>query len=320
MSTIIIILMSMAIMSIGMPIVIKKLKEIRFGQSVRTDGPQSHLVKQGTPTMGGIAFISTTLFVGLIFSRDPINILLALSMFLYGLIGFIDDYLIIVRKNTDGLSSKKKLFLQLLFAILLYLLSKWMIPDFSSSIQVFPTNLVIDLGYYYVFVYLFIYLAMSNAVNLTDGLDGLSTSVTMVVLIGCLGLYLMMGGKLVDVSIVLALLGSLAIFLLYNKVPAQIFMGDTGSLAIGGLIAGFALFFKVELIVLVFSVIYFAETISVMVQVLYFKRTGKRIFKMAPLHHHYELCGQSEKTIVRNFTLINSLFILIGWGLYYIAM
>lgn len=319
MNGIIIVLVSMAIMRIGMPVVIKKLKEIRFGQSVRTDGPQSHLIKQGTPTMGGIAFIVTTICVGLIFTRNPINLLLALSLFLYGMIGFIDDYLIIVRKNPDGLSSKMKLFFQLLFAVVLYVLSKVMLPDFTSTIQLYPTNILVDLGYFYVFVYLFIYLAMSNAVNLTDGLDGLSTSVTMVVLIGCLGIYAMMAKPLSDISIILALLGSLSIFLLYNKKPAKIFMGDTGSLAIGGLIAGFAVLLKVELIVLVFSVIYFAETLSVMIQVIYFKRTGKRIFKMAPLHHHYELCGQSEQTIVRNFTLINSLFVLIGWGLFYIA-
>lgn len=316
----IILLISMIAMRLVMPAVIIKLKKIKFGQSVRTDGPQSHLAKEGTPTMGGLAFVAISLIVGLLFSQTIENIILAISLGLFALIGFIDDYLIVVRKDTKGLSSKHKLAFQLLFATVIFLVARIFLENFDTSIKLYPFDIFIELGVFYYFVFIFIYLALSNAVNLTDGLDGLSSSVTITVLFGFIGVLILGGYTVSDLSVIVALLGSLFVFLLYNKKPAKIFMGDTGSLALGGLVAGFAVVFRVELIVLLFSVIYLAETLSVMIQVFYFKKTAKRIFKMAPLHHHYELCGLSEVAIVKRFVIVNSVFVIFGLLLYFMSI
>lgn len=281
------------------------LHNIQFGQVVRDDGPETHLSKAGTPTMGGIVFIIVFLIVEffLLILKDYVNGTMALKInifiIIFGFIGMIDDYLKVTKKNTKGLPSIFKLILQILFA------GFGLIICFNYNTM---SSIIIFL------ILIFIIVGTNNGVNFTDGLDGLCTLVTIVVSI----LYVLISLKNNDIELLyinLLVLAILLAFLIYNHYPARIFMGDTGSLFLGAYVAFMAIALKIEYFLPIYGFIYMAEVVSVIIQVLYFKATGgKRFFKMAPIHHHFEKCGFSENKIVILFTLVT----IIGCALTYL--
>lgn len=290
---------------------IKKLKELKYGQSIREEGPQAHFVKQGTPTMGGVIFLGTLITITLINFNFSFEVLLvSLGVYGLGLLGFIDDYMIIKYKSNEGISPKQKLLGQLLIGIVISVMAYQVL---GSEIYIPLWNIYIDFGILYIpFNVLFI-MALSNSVNLTDGLDGLSTSVTIIVLAFFVVPSIIQGKSGLSIQIS-TLIGGLIGFLYFNWHPAKVFMGDVGSLALGGFVASVAIVLKLQLIVPIVGVIYFLETLSVIIQVVYFKKTGKRVFLMTPIHHHFELSGDDEITIVKKFssvTLIGAILSLI---------
>ena len=304
---------SFVLMVLAAPKVIPVLHRMKFGQEVRDDGPESHLKKQGTPTMGGAIFLPAMILSCLIGfaamkKADPDAIKVLFLTFGFGFTGFLDDFLKIRRHNSKGLKAWQKLALQFIIALAF---TVWAYGTEETPGRVYipftgygETALFFDLpGWLFVPFALFVILGTDNGVNFTDGLDGLCSSVTCVVSVFFLvtGLLLSEGVSLVAASCLGALMG----FLLFNAYPAKIFMGDTGSLALGGFVAACAIVTGSELYIVIVGFIYMAEVISVIIQVLYFKAThGKRFFKMAPIHHHFELCGNSETRIVTAFTII----------------
>ena len=294
------------------PIAIPFLHKIKFGQSIRTDGPQSHLKKTGTPTMGGLVFVLVPVLVLLVlmpsaFLDVKIQIVI-LSYLGYSLIGFIDDFLIVVKKNNDGLSAKMKFLMQTVLAVIIFLMYRGVA---STSILIPLLNVELDLGIFYFFLILIMFTAESNAVNLTDGLDGLSSG-CMIVALAPFILFAVGQNEIGLAVFLLAVLGSLLGFLKNNFFPAKIFMGDTGSLALGGLLAACAMVLKKEILLVIIGGIFVMETLSVVLQVGSFKLTGKRIFRMAPIHHHFELGGWSETRVVAVFTIVTAILCLIG--------
>lgn len=285
--------------------IIAKLEKLKLGQNIREDGPSEHLRKSGTPTMGGIIFLITIVLCTILFnlgklSLETIYILVAFVMFAF--IGFLDDYIKIVKKRNLGLDSKQKIILQFIFSLILAT-SLYLTPSIDKGILVPFLNNEINIGILYIPLIMFIFIGATNAVNLTDGLDGLCTSVTVVVI----GFFLIFG-SLINISQDMILffvisIGALLGFLRYNSYKAQVFMGDTGSLALGGLITMTAVVFKLELFLVIVGGVYVLEAVSVMIQVLYYKKTKKRFFKMAPIHHHFEKEGLSETKIVTMFTI-----------------
>ena len=297
------------------PIAIPFLHKIKFGQSIRTDGPQSHLKKTGTPTMGGLVFVLVPVLVLLVvmpsaFMDVKIQIVV-LSYLGYSLIGFIDDFLIVVKKNNDGLSAKMKFLMQTILAVIIFLMYRGIA---STSILIPLLNIELDLGIFYFFLIMIMFTAESNAVNLTDGLDGLSSG-CMIVALAPFILFAIVQNEIGLAVFLLAVLGSLLGFLKNNFFPAKIFMGDTGSLALGGLLAACAMVLKKEILLIIIGGIFVMETLSVVLQVGSFKLTGKRIFRMAPLHHHFELGGMNEKSVVFMFWTIELVFALVGYFL-----
>lgn len=294
--------------------IIPLLTKLKFGQSIRELGPQSHLKKSGTPTMGGFIFLTGLLCavaITLNFSMETLIFLLGtLGM---GLVGFLDDYLIILRRKNEGLSPKQKLFGQFVVALLMTVLVG---QYFGTSIVIPFANFNWDMGLlYYPFMVFFI-LAIANGVNLTDGLDGLAGTVTFFNM-GFFALSAMGLGMSSLASAGFALCGGLVGFVFYNKYPAKVFMGDLGSLALGGAIAAIAMMTGLVLFVPIVGLIYVIETLSVTIQVLVFKKTKKRFFKMAPIHHHFELSGWNEKTIVMNFSALTIIMALLSLFLIY---
>jgi len=282
-------------------ILIKKLTVLKYGQSIRKEGPQSHLKKTGTPTMGGIIFLLAFLFIIVVNGNFNENVLIIL-LSTYGLasIGFIDDYKIIKLKSNEGISPKQKILGQVVIALIVSIMGYYFL---GSDILIPFLNKYIELKWIYIPFNILFIVALSNSVNLTDGVDGLSTTVTIIVL----GFFLITSivFKQYYLSILIAgAIGGLFGFLYYNINPAKVFMGDVGSLSLGGLVAGIAMVLKLQLIIPIIGIIYFIETLSVIIQVLYFKKFGKRVFKMTPIHHHYELSGLSENQIVKKFALI----------------
>jgi len=282
------------------PIFIPFLKRLKFGQAIRAEGPQSHQKKSGTPTMGGIIFIMPaliTIVVGFLFHNyfewgyDWIMMLIALIGF--GLIGFIDDFIIVVKKNNDGLRPKHKVFAQFAISALIFFL--FVRSGHSTEISFFGLSL--DLYWAYGIFLLFWLIGFSNATNLTDGLDGLCGGVS-VVAFSVLGTVAIFQEQTAIMLFCFTMVGALCGFLVFNLNPAKVFMGDTGSLALGALIAVISILLKQELLLLIVGFVYVIETASVIIQVLYFKKTRKRIFKMAPLHHHFEESGWSEQKVV----------------------
>ncbi|MBP3870479.1 MAG: phospho-N-acetylmuramoyl-pentapeptide-transferase [Faecalicoccus sp.] len=305
--------LSILCMFLIMPGLIKYLHKIKFGQTERKEGLESHKVKNGTPTMGGIAFILVPTILYLIFSLfSPFkldhNILIILLAFVgYGIIGFIDDYIIVVQKNNEGLKPAYKFAMQSVLAVIFYIMYKAHNPT-ALWIPVF--NTYIDIGFLYFPLIFIMFTAETNAVNLTDGLDGLCAGQMIIALIP----FVVFAWKLYsNVAFLLILvIGALLGYLHFNKHPAKIFMGDTGSLALGGLLAASAMVLKQEILLIVIGMVFVLETLSVVIQVTHFKRTGKRVFKMAPLHHHFELCGWTETQVVHRFWLAGIVFAIIG--------
>ena len=301
-------------------IIIPILKKLKVGQIERDDGPESHLKKQGTPTMGGvIMIIAVTVITAGIFlyyiNKEPNMaknmIALLLTAIGFGLIGFIDDFKKLVLKNTKGLKPAYKMIGLLIISVAYVMYLIYIVKNGTDiTIPLLNTNLSLPTTIYIPFA-IFILLGTSNAINLTDGIDGLSTSVTSII-ITCLTVI----GIIFDIKEV-AVFGSIVVgaclgFLMFNLHPAKVFMGDTGSLLLGGVIASLALYLKVPLLLIIIALIPILETCSVIIQVAYFKKTGKRIFKMAPLHHHFELSGWNENKIVSIFSLITLVLCIVG--------
>jgi phospho-N-acetylmuramoyl-pentapeptide-transferase len=292
------------------PYIISRLRELKFGQNVRLDGPESHLVKQGIPSMGGIIFLLTSGFFATVLSGlDGKVVFMVLTMFGFGFIGFLDDYLKIRKKSSDGLSAKHKMLLLIAVATVagVYLST---FAAVGTSLQVPFIDKAIPLGILYIPFVIVFFASVTNAVNLTDGIDGLSSSVTIMVLLFYI-LIASRGGDQVVVLFGFSLVGGLLGFLWFNKYPAKVFMGDTGSLALGGAVGIIALFLKAELLLVFVGIIYVVEALSVIIQVLHFKRTGKRFFRMAPLHHHFEKLGWKESKIVFVFSGITGVMAIL---------
>ena len=299
-----------------LPRLIKYLHELKFGQAIREEGPQSHMHKKGTPTMGGISFI-ISIIISLVIAMflDSENMkyyfLFVYTTISFSIIGYIDDMLIVVKKKNDGLAPRKKLMLQILFSVIFYILVTFIYKDINYiHIPVFDYNL--NISYFYIIFLVFWQTGFSNAVNLTDGLDGLATSVT-IITTSTFALLAYKENNFPVLVFCLTIVGALAGFLLFNRNPAKIFMGDTGSLALGGILAAISVILHKEVAFLFIGLVYILETLSVIIQVAYFKKTGKRIFKMSPLHHHFELSGYGEVKTVYIFVVIAVISSAIGY-------
>ncbi len=311
------------------PKIIAFLTKIKMGQEIRVDGPQSHLKKSGTPTMGGFLIIISV--ISSVFLWQDIKSFyswLVIGAFLaFGFLGFLDDYLKISRKSSEGLRSRFKLIGQILIAstvaILLYFHGS---DEFTKLYIPFVKNHILDLGFFMIPVIVFYIVGISNAVNLTDGLDGLATGLVLFATIALsiitylsgrpdfaeyLNIPFVQGGGELTVFC-LALVGACIGFLWFNCYPAQVFMGDTGSLALGGVLGVISIILKKEILFLVIGGVFVMETLSVIIQVYWFKKTGKRVFKMAPIHHHFELKGWAESKVINRFWIIGGMLAILG--------
>ncbi|MDY2793881.1 phospho-N-acetylmuramoyl-pentapeptide-transferase [Peptostreptococcus porci] len=305
-------IMSFLLVIVVGPVLIPVLHKFKFGQTVRDDGPQSHLKKNGTPTMGGLMIIISILLVSLIRVGFSNEILMALlCMFGFGLIGFLDDFIIIKRKRSLGLTPKQKIVLQVVLSFVLAYYRYVTIGDGTQFIVPF-LNTGINIGIIYIPIVMVAIIGTVNAVNLTDGLDGLASGITSVVSVFFILFASVIANNFEISQMGAATLGACVGFLCFNVNPAKIFMGDTGSMALGGAVAAFALFTNTVLVIPIVGGIYFAEALSVMIQVGYYKRTKKRIFKMAPLHHHYEQSGWPETKVVFVFWIVAIILAWIG--------
>lgn len=305
------ILVAFVITAIGVPVLLPILRKIKAGQSIREEGPQSHMVKTGTPTMGGIVIILAVVITCLSAGRlNTDMIVMLVAFFAFGVLGFLDDFLKVSLKRNLGLTAKQKLFLQILVAV--------GVAVYQSQVSVYGTNVFIpfinehwDFGIMYVPFIVFVVVALVNSVNLTDGLDGLASGTTAIVAL-FLAIVGTAYGYLSTTTFCGALAGACIGFLLYNKYPAKLFMGDTGSLALGGGIATAAILMNIELIIPIAGGVFLAETLSVIIQVISFKTTGKRVFKMSPLHHHFELSGWKETRVVWVFWAVTLILCIIS--------
>ena len=316
-----ILLLSFVITIITSLAIIPILKKLKVGQMERTEGPQSHLGKQGTPTMGGIIMILViTVLTGFLcydYIKDNQSsvaknlIPIAAVSIGFGLVGFIDDFKKLVLKNTEGLKPLYKMIGLLIFSVAFVLyITKVLNIGTETYIPFIKTYFTLPVWLYIPFAIL-VLLGTSNAVNLTDGIDGLATSVTALILtcLTVIGIIFNIKEIVVFGSITI---GTCLGFLLFNLNPAKIFMGDTGSLMLGGAVAGMALYLKMPLLLLIIALVPVIETISVIIQVRYFKKTGNRIFKMTPIHHHFELSGWNENKIVSIFSIITLMLSVVG--------
>lgn len=296
------------------PIFIPFLRRLKFGQSIREEGPQSHLKKSGTPTMGGIMIIlsitvSTLVMTGKFSEPTMKTYLLLLVTLGFGLLGFLDDFIKVAMKRNLGLTSKQKLLGQIIISVIFYFVLQQ--NEFSTVIHVPIIDYSFDLGWMYVFFIIFWLVGFSNAVNITDGLDGLLSGTAAI----AFGAFAVLAWNLSQFEISIfsvAVSGAVLGFLVFNAHPAKVFMGDTGSLALGGAIASIAILTKLEIILLIIGGVFVIETLSVILQVISFKTTGKRIFRMSPLHHHYELVGWSEWRVVVTFWAVGLLCAILG--------
>ena len=288
---------------VSAPFLIPLFHRLKFGQEIREIGPDWHKKKSGTPTMGGVIFILPILVCTLLFVRTTFAVSLVLFALSFGLVGFIDDYIKVVKKRNLGLTEKQKFLLQLLFSILFIYISIYHLRLIDTKVFIPFFKTYIDFSYLYIPLALFVLIGTTNSVNLTDGVDGLATSVTSVVCIFFAILAYRMGMSDIACVNVIAL-ASLLGFLVFNRHPARIFMGDTGSLFLGGLVCSNALLMKNPLILIVAGGVYVFETLSVIIQVFWFKRTGKRVFKMSPVHHHFEMCRSRGSPIVAIASLV----------------
>ena len=293
------------------------LRHQQFGQFIREEGPQAHLAKAGTPTMGGVAMaagVCVSLLIALVMGMARAGDILAiiLSMLAFGAIGFIDDYNKIAKKQNEGLTPKQKLLLQCLFGAAL---AVFMMLREGTSVIIPFTGKSVDMGWLYIPFVIFIEVAMANSVNLTDGLDGLASSVSAIVAFSFafIGMCMADAGSSAMAVSGAAVFGAAIGFLQYNKYPAKIFMGDTGLMALGGVISAMAIVGRLEWILPIAGALFVIEALSVIIQVTYFKATGgKRVFRMAPIHHHFELGGWHETKVVRRFCIFTAICCIIA--------
>ena len=318
----IIIMISFIVAAVCGLFLIPFLHRLKFGQEIREEGPKWHKKKSGTPTMGGFIFIIATLIASVAgiaifkineYSEDvlALSAMLAAAMG-FGAIGFLDDYIKVILKRNLGLKAGEKFSLQFLVALIL---SVWIVASglVGTDILIPFTKTSVELGFIiYIPFIILVMLAAVNSVNLTDGLDGLAGFITLFICV----FYMIASNQkqLSEVSVfAAALAGGILGFLIYNKFPAKVFMGDTGSLFLGGAVSAMAIFMKNPLLLLSVGFVYVSESLSVIIQVTYFKKTGKRIFKMSPIHHHFEMCGWSEVLVVTVFSAVTILLCLIGF-------
>ena len=300
------------------PVLIPYLHKLKFGQSIRECGPASHMKKSGTPTMGGLMILAA-LVLALCWGNFTPHVLMALVLTLgHALIGFLDDYIKVVMKRNLGLTAKQKFLLQFILAGAYVYFAETHLQN--TTLWVPLVNVTFDFGWAYYALAFILLVGTTNAVNLTDGLDGLVSFVSVPVTLAFAFIAYMQG--MLDVSgFALGLTGACLGFLLFNRHPAQVFMGDTGSLALGGGVAALALLTHTELLLVIIGGIYVAEATSVIIQVAYFRLTGgKRFFRMAPLHHHFELGGWKEVKVVECFTIVSFLLSAVGLGLWLAAV
>lgn len=294
------------------PVVIPFLRKLKMGQTERVEGVQSHLKKAGTPTMGGVIILGSVLLTSVFYIKEYPKIIPVLFVTLgFGLIGFLDDYLKVVMKRSDGLFPKQKMALQIVVtAVFAYYLVK--VTNVPMTLLIpFSSGKYLDIGWLSIPLLFVVVIGTVNGVNFTDGLDGLASSVT--VLVATFFTVVAVGTRSGIEPVTCAVVGALLGFLLFNVYPASVFMGDTGSLALGGFVASTAYMLQMPLFIVIVGLIYLIEVLSVMIQVTYFKKTGgKRIFKMAPIHHHFELCGWSETRVVAVFAVATAILCLIG--------
>ena len=305
-------LLAFAVSAAAGPFLVPWLKALKMGQTERQEGVKEHLKKQGTPTMGGISFLIGIAVAGVIFiwKAPKIGPVLLLT-FGYGLIGFADDYLKVVKRRSDGLYPKQKLALQIAVTAVFYLCVRFFTHTSLLLRLPFSGGRMLDLGFFAIPLLFFAAIGTVNGVNFTDGVDGLNSTVTVVVALFFTAASMILDGGIEPITS--AVTGALLAFLLFNAYPAKIFMGDTGSLALGGFVAGCAYMLQMPLYILIVGMIYLIEVLSVMLQVSYFKLThGKRIFRMAPIHHHFELSGWSETQVVARFSIATVILAAIG--------
>ena len=291
-------------------VLIPALRRLKLGQQVRDDGPRAHLSKSGTPTMGGIAIIAAMILGTVCFIRNIDAVVVLIMTFIFALIGLLDDSLKIMKKQSEGLKAWQKMALQLVGAAALVLYVA--LATDNATLTIIPFYGTVDLGGWFYPVAIVAVLGTVNGANFTDGLDGLSSSVTIVICAFLVAASITLGESLEAPA--LAMAGALMAYLLFNAYPAKLFMGDTGSLALGGFVSSMALMMKIPVFLIIFAFIYMVEIISVILQVGYFKLTkGKRLFKMAPLHHHFELSGFSETRTVTLFTTVTVICCIIAY-------
>ncbi|MCI9569073.1 MAG: phospho-N-acetylmuramoyl-pentapeptide-transferase [Lachnospiraceae bacterium] len=316
--TILAVIIAFAVSAALCPVVIPFLHRLKFGQQVRDDGPQAHLKKQGTPTMGGLIILTGIVISSLFYIRSYPKIIPVLFVTVgFGIIGFLDDYIKIIMKRSEGLKPGQKLLGQIVITGIFayYLITSGevgtsMLIPFSRA--VFGKRYYLELGWFFIPALFFIVLGTDNGVNFTDGLDGLCTSVT--ILVATFFTVVAIGESSGISPITGAVVGSLLGFLLFNVYPARVFMGDTGSLALGGFVASSAFMMRMPVFIAIVGLIYLVEVLSVIIQITYFKKTGgKRFFKMAPIHHHFELCGWPETKVVAIFSIITAILCLIAY-------
>ncbi len=293
-----------------MPLLIPFLHKLKFGQSILEDGPSWHKKKQGTPTMGGLGMILGFVLAGLIFVRSLTGLAVMAGAVLFGIIGFADDYIKVVKKHNQGFTPKQKFAAQtvvsLAFALFVYFVQG------RSAVYVPFLKNELDMGAFYIPFVMFVLLASSNSVNLTDGLDGLAASVTTVAALfftaACA-----LRGQTDCAALMAAIAGGCVGFLIYNFYPAKVFMGDTGSLFLGGALGCAAAASGLELFLVISGFVFLFETLSVIIQVTVYKKTGKRVFKMTPIHHHFEMCGWKEPKIVCVFSIVTALLCALAY-------
>lgn len=304
-------IIAFAITAVLCPLGIPVLHRLKFGQFIREEGPESHQKKSGTPTMGGIMFIIAITIVGLLYAgKYPLVLPVVVFTLVFGIIGFLDDFIKVVKKHNEGLKVWQKFAMQLLAtaAFAVYLFKH---PEIGSAVIIPFSGKLLDMGWIFIPFVFFVVIGTDNGVNFTDGLDGLCASVTAVV-----AAFFAIAAIMLDIQIAPvagAVTGAMIGYLIWNVYPAKVFMGDTGSLGLGGFVASFALMTRLPIFIVIVGFIYLAEVISVIMQVSYFKAThGRRIFKMAPIHHHFELCGWSETRVVAVFTIVTVILCLVG--------
>ncbi len=305
------VLIAFGISVILCPIMIPLLHKLKFGQFVRDEGPQSHLKKSGTPTMGGLIILCSIVVTSLFYIKSNPVILPVIFVTLgFGLVGFLDDYIKVVMKRSMGLRAWQKMLGQFVItAIFAYYLANY--TDVGTKILIpFTHGYELDLGFWFYPFLFFVMIGTVNGTNFTDGLDGLLSSIT--VLTATYFTVVAIGTQSGLEPVTCAGVGALLGFLVFNVYPAKVFMGDTGSLALGGLIASVAVMQRMPIYIVIVGFIYFAEVLSVIIQVTYFKKTGKRIFKMAPIHHHFELSGWPETKVVAIFAIVTAVLCLVG--------